>query len=316
MKWTLGLNFFSSNIILFNPSDLDTELSTKQLIESNKYHIYLICKRKKVFFQSCVLDETDFCKTTLYYLNDKHEKEFLYYRHPSELKIISYENGFYNIEFKGEKKEVRDFMMITNFCFIENDLEGTSVTKPLPSDLEVMYVGQAFGRTTVKKIDYRLANHDKIQKIALQILNTGSNEEVLVIGLKVEVRDLGTSIVTVGSKESKVTVESLLALRDKAAQRIPEGQELTVFEASLISYFRPKLNTEYKDTFPEENVVSYKEIYNTSFDYSAMTIDTRPVGVRIYSESITERKYIHSKHFPLTSESDKKSLFEYLYEIK
>jgi hypothetical protein len=316
MNWTLGLNFYSSNVILFNPSDLDNEPTTKQLIESDKYHIYLICKRKKVFFESCILDGTDFCKTTLYYLNDKHEKVYLRYRHPSNLIINSYENGFYNIDFNGQKNlMIRDFMLINNYNFLEKDTIGTTVTDPLPSDLEVMYIGQSFGRTTLRKIDYRLENHDKMQKIALQILNSGSNEEVLIVGLKVEVSDLGTSFVSVGSDTKKVTVESLLELQKKASQRIPEGQELTVFEASLISHFRPKLNTEYKDSFPEKGTISYNEIYNLSFDYSSMAIDTRPVFVRIYSDFIKERKYIHSNHFPLTSESDKATLFEYLYEI-
>jgi hypothetical protein len=316
MNWNIGLNFYSSRLCIFNPSDLEQE-EVQAEIESDKYHIYLICKRKKIHFESSE-EKDSIGYTTLFYLNDKFEKEYLYYKHSlAELKINEVKDGYYNVDtnlYKGVL--VRDYLMINNFAFLVDDILGESVKTPLPSDLEVMYIGQAFGRTETKKIDYRIANHDKIQKIALDILNKSTNEEVLIIGIKVETNDLTTSIVTINSKTERPTLESILQLRDKAAKRITEGQEITVFEASLIKYFQTNLNTEYKETFPSHDFKSYKEIYETDFDYSVMTIDTRPVAVRIYSQQVKERKYIHSQHFPLTTESEKRSLFEYLMEFE
>lgn len=312
MNWKLGLNFYSSRICIFNPGDLE-QSEVQAEIESDKYHIYLICKRKKIHFESSV-EKDRVGYTTLFYLNDKFEKEYLYYKHSlSELKINEVKDGYYNVDINLHKGVlVRDYLMINNFAFLVDDIVGESVKTPLPSDLEVMYIGQAFGRKETKKIDYRIVNHEKIQKIALDILNKSSNEEVLIIGVKVETNDLSTSIVTINSKTKRPKLESILQLRDKAAKRITEGQEITVFEASLIKYFQTGLNTEYKETFPSPDFKSYKEIYETDFDYSAMTIDTRPVEIRIYSEHVKERRYIHSQHFPLTTESEKKSLFEFL----
>lgn len=316
MEWRIGLNFYSSKLCIFNPSDLKQPDVQKE-IESDKYHIYLICKRKKIHFESSI-EEKGIGYTTLFYLDDKFDKVYLRYKHSlAELKINEVKDGYYNVDTNLHKNQVvRDYLMINNFAFLVDDVVGDKELNPLPSDLEVIYIGQAFGRTETKKIDYRLANHDKIQKIALEILNKSSNEEVLIIGVKVETNDLSTSIVTLNSKTERPTLESILQLRDKAAKRITEGQEITVFEASLIKYFQTKLNTEYKETFPSPDFKSYKEIYETDFDYSAMTIDTRPVGARIYSDHVKERKYIHSQHFPLTTKSDKKSLFEYLMEFE
>lgn len=65
--------------------------------------------------------------------------------------------------------------MISNFCYLDSDAIGDSVTGSLTYDLEVLYIGQAFVRTTTKTIDYRISNHNKIQKIALDILDKGSN---------------------------------------------------------------------------------------------------------------------------------------------
>lgn len=316
MDWRVGLNFYSSKLCIFNPSDLEQSEVQKE-IESDKYHIYLICKRKKIHFESSE-EKEGVGYTTLFYLDGNFEKVYLRYKYSlEELKINEVKDGYYNVDIgKLKRQVVRDYLMINYFAFLVSDIIGDKEKIALPSDLEVMYIGQAFGRTETKKIDYRLANHDKIQKIALDILNKSSNEEVLVIGIKVATNDLSTSIVTIDSKKEEPTLESILKLREKAAKRITEGQEITVFEASLIKYFQTDLNTEYKGTFPSPDFKSYRQIYDTDFDYSAVAIDTRPVGVRIYSGHINERKYVHYQHFPLTTESDKKSLFEYLLEFE
>ena len=314
MKWNLGLNFYSSEVVLFNPKDLNLD-ETKNFIKENKYHIYIVCKRKKVFYE-CSEVTGDFCKTTLYFLNEKHEKEYLHYKHPKTLIINGFEDGYYNVDLNGQKNlKIRDFLMITNFCYLENDTIGNLITDPLPSDLEVLYIGQAFGRTTTKTIDYRITNHDKVQKIALDILDRGSNEEVLIIGLKIKNNDIGTSIVSIDSNTQAPAIQDLQDLVTKASKRITEGQEITVFEASLIKYFKPDLNKEYKETFPSQDFTSYNEIFETDFNYSAVTVDTKPIFTRIFSKHISERKYIHSQHFPLTNKTEKKTLFEYLYEL-
>jgi hypothetical protein len=313
MDWKIGLNFFATKAILFTPNDLDNE-ELKKEIENDKYHIYLICKRKKIFFETSYIDGGD-TKTILYWLDDKHNKQYLPNISPSAFKINSFNDGIYNIDNNvSQNALIRDYDLINLFTFLDKDFFGTSIGEPLPSDLEVMYIGQAFGRTETKKIDYRLENHDKIQKIAIDILNKGSNEEVLVIGIKIEVKDLATSFVTINSNTKAPTVEDLLELQKKATMRIPEAQEITVFEASLIRYFQPKLNTEYKKTFPSPHI-SYEEIFNTEFDYSAMEINTRLVLARIFSEFRPERKYHHTQHYPLKTKSDKETLFEFLIEI-
>jgi hypothetical protein len=315
MKWTLGLNFYSSFVCIFNPSELE-DPKVREAIQNTRCHVYLICKRKKLHFESSI-EENGIGYTTLFYLNDKLDKEYLRYQHKlSELKINSYNEGFYNIDLaKNKNITVKDYIAINNFGFQEKDLIGDKTIGPLPTDLEVMYIGQAFGRNDKKMIDYRLVNHDKIQKIAIEILNKSTNEEVLIIGLEIKTNDLSMSFVRQGSNTERPTADSLRQLKDKASKRVSEGQEITIFEASLIKYFQTKLNVEYKETFPSPDFKSYDEIYDTDFNYIAMTIETRPVGVRIYSNEMKERKYLHAQHFPISSKSDKKSLFEYLLEF-
>ena len=251
----------------------------------------------------------------MYYLNANNDKEYLGFKHSdSILRINSYDDGYYNIDTDKYKNIIiRDYALINNFLFIENDLIGDSVTSPLLSDLEVMYIGQAFGRNESKKIDYRLANHDKVQKIALDIINSGSNEEVLIIGVKLSTNDLTTIFISdPGNKKTKLF--DINDLHKQVSDRVPEGQEITVFEASLIKYFQTDLNIEYKNTFPSPDFKSYEDIYKTSFNYSSFALDTRPLGVRLFSKKIIDRKYIHAQHFPLSSNSDKRNLIDYIIE--
>lgn len=88
--------------------------------------------------------------------------------------------------------------------------------------------------------------------------------------MKIKNNDIGTSIVTVGPNTKNSTIESLQYVVSKASKRITEGQEITVFEASLIKYFQLALNKEYKETFPSLDFTSYNEIFETDFNYSAM----------------------------------------------
>ena len=45
MKWNLGLNFYSTEVFLFNPLDAN-QAEFKRYIKEQKYHIYIVCKRK------------------------------------------------------------------------------------------------------------------------------------------------------------------------------------------------------------------------------------------------------------------------------
>lgn len=313
MEWQLGLNFYSSKLCIFNPADLANEQVRKE-IESDKYHVYMICKRKKMFFESSRILEDGQTETTLYWLNEKHDNQYQKVISISGVKINAVQDGYYNIDYQGHSGiQIKEPLMVNSFFFLGQDVIGTSVADPLPSDLEVMYVGQAFGRTSTKKIDYRLANHDKIQKIALEVLNSGSNEEVLIIGIKVETNDIATSFVNLGADNSTFTLENAMKLRNKAEMRVSDGQQITIFEASLISFFQPKWNTEYKSSFPSPDFDSYDEIYETEFDYSGLTVDTFPVRARVFSAHIPERKYLHHHYFPLKEKASKKTLFEFLY---
>lgn len=313
MSWKLGLTFYSNRIFVINPLVFELKELKKAMQKSN-FHIYLLCKRKKLFFESCDQSEGEFNVTKFYYLNERHDKEHVTVKHSKEIVINDCKDGICNIDFKENKGvEIEDYTLVNSLFHMQEDFLGDKEKRNLPSDLEVLYVGQSFGRNKKRQIDKRLTNHEKLQKIALEIINKGTSEEVLVIGLDYLVKDLATAFVTVDADRENFSLENLLKLKANASVRIPESQEVTVYEAALINHFQPELNVEYKETFPSLGYSSYEEIFNTKFDYTSVEINTYETGSRIFSQECPERKYYHNKQFALDSKDQKKEFFDYLF---
>lgn len=313
MSWKLGLTFYSNQIFTINPLLFEMK-ELKKFMRNTNFHLYLICKRKKLFFDSCSNDNPDYNETKFYLLNDKHEKEFISVKHSKDIFIHKSSDNKYTLDYKEHQNiEFDDYTVINSLFHLTKDLIGDKEKNTIISDLEVLYIGQSYGRNKKRQIDKRLTNHEKLQKIALDIIQKGTLEEVLVIGLNYLVKDLATAVVTVDTDRNNFSLENLLKLRNNAAKRIPESQEITVFEAALINYFQTELNIEYREKFPSLGYSSYEEIYKTNFDYTSMEINTYEAGARIFSKNTPERKFIHSKQFALDSNDQKKNFFEYLF---
>jgi len=313
MAWKLGMTMTSDNMLLFNPLDLKEE-ELVNFIKEKDFHIYLICKRKKLHFERCDTSSTETNTSFFYYLNDTHDKEFVHANHSKEIEILSHKDGFMSLKVNDEIHEDNDYNVVNYLFRLEDDIIGDSIKEPMPSDLEIIYVGQSFGRSGKRHINKRLTNHEKIQEISSKIIRNSTNEEVLIIGLNYNVSDIGTARVTIDVKREDFSVDNLLKLREKARERMRASQEVTLYEAALISFFQPCLNKEYREKFPSLGYSSYEDIYSLDFDYSTAEINSKSIMTRVFSEHKNERKYIHMNQFALDTEGQKKEFFEFLFE--
>lgn len=308
----MGLNLYSEYCCIFDPLDIKKK-DVAQVLEEETCQIYLICKRKKMYYESCIKMPDGNSVITMYSLDANHNK--VYYKYADkDLFINDYSGGYFRVAYNGQQMEIRDFILINSFHFLENDRIGSSVREQMPTDLEVMYVGQTFGRNADKTIGYRIAKHEQIQQIALEIIKNGANEEILVIGIRVKENDVAMSIVTFDKNNTLPTIKELRDLQRDASMRPIGGQKITLYEASLITYFQSECNKEYRNTFPSSGYSSYDEVYGMNFDHISFVLDSYAVGVRLYSANQRERKYAHTSYYPLDSEIKKKGFIEYLEE--
>jgi hypothetical protein len=317
MNWKLGKNFYSSRVQLFNLADLDTD-EVQQEIKAYGYHLYLICKRKKIHFINCHTSHPDYNTTAFFYLDDNLDKVHFSKDHSKSYTITSYKDNFYyGFSTKGNF-ELRDFVFHNLIYDLPNDDFGASESAKLPTDLEIMYVGQSYGsqkRLVPKKIDSRVWHHEKVQEIALEILDESSDCEILIIGVCIEAKQMSTlALDTANYDPNDLTMERLLSLNDSAKATLPGKQEVTLCEGSLIRHFQSRFNQEYKTTFPGMGFISYGEIYNTDFDYISMALDTKNLGARVYSAEQPVPRYVHLAKYALQSDDQKKEFFDYLFK--
>ena len=312
MAWTLGYNLYSDHVIMFNASDYKKD-DVLRVMKSNSYQIYLIAKRKKYFFDEC--NETpDHHISSFYYLDNNHNKTWIEVKHSKDLLLQKSPNpGFISVVHNGIQSEVRDFIVISQILsFFMNSADNPQAAllgnTKWPSDLEVMYIGQSFGN-----MSSRIAKHDKIKEIALQVLEDASNEEVIVICVAVKANDNAFAVITPETKPEHFSAARLKTLQKQARKRVSAQQQVTLYEAALISYFKPKYNLEYKETFMSRGFKSYEQIYTTDFHYvSAALVMPEEHKTRIWSEHIPAPAYTHHEHFSLETLAQKKSLFDFI----
>lgn len=297
--------------MMFNASDYKNA-KIAAAMKSDVYQIYLITKRKKFFFDRC----EEFLGHNIsffYILNDSHEKEWLEIKHPKHQYLKKSKSpGYATLVTNGSPVEVRNFTVINNLqpyreLTGDNSPHGTLINSIWPSDLEVVYVGQSFGN-----MNSRIAKHEKIKEVALKVIDDSSNEEVIIICVAFATNDNVFGFITPTSKPD-VSAAGLKRLQKKAEKRVSAQQQVTLYEASLISYFKPHYNTEYKESFIGRGFTSYDQIYKTDFNYvSATLVIPEEFKTRIWSQHVSQPAFTHSDHFPLETQEQKKSLFHFL----
>jgi hypothetical protein len=133
---------------------------------------------------------------------------------------------------------------------------------------EVLYVGQAYGKDGSRNAIDRLLKHETLQKISLQGVPATHRLYVLLLEIQPDNR-----IITFFNPHAHI--------KDDESHRISTGldklyntdeaERVTLYEASLIRYFHPRYNKEFKDSFPSTNMKVLADCY--SKDFSALIVE-------------------------------------------
>jgi hypothetical protein len=175
-------------------------------------------------------------------------------------------------------------------------------------DLEVLYVGQAVGRTTSRSATARLRAHETLQGIYAEALRQSPDQDIWLVlptfkPLLLASFDGRTQTYATTLQEDSEHIERVLRTG------ISELQETNFTEAALIKYFAPPYNKVYKDTFPNPAHTSYSECYDVDLNMVAVELNTEAVGIRLWSEN-AKPEWIHFCTFPLHSREDRVYMFE------
>lgn len=220
-----------------------------------------------------------------------------------------------------------DIKMICNYPYTEYEIEdnnsgeiiangkcalllksmGTQYWKHL--DLEVLYVGQSYGKDGSRTASDRLKSHSTLQGIYSEAIRNSPDQDIWLF--------LGTfTTMLLGSFDGRSKNYETTIKQDSdhisrvTTTPITEQQKINFTEAALIKYFQPEYNKIYKDTFPNPAHSTYSECYDIDLNMISVELQSEELGARFYSNSVAP-KWVHFCTFPLHSEQDRVYMFDF-----
>ena len=257
---------------------------------ANSCHIYLIGKTPVIYF----------CKDSLRYENSilsgrifyriegvSREKEFSFpfplLDGATQVKISKYPHReVLTLDENGN--EVR-YLPASAVCMGT----GWHLVNTELSDIEVLYVGQAFGDGTRNAFD-RLKNHSTLQKILAQAQYESPDYEVQILTFEyAPYRVISQMDGRAGNVISDY--RDMERFRSIINNHLTDREQICLVEAGLIRYFQPRYNEIYKDNFPNDKHKILEGCYNLDFSGLIVEINTDELRFRLFSPTVKPKRH-------------------------
>lgn len=151
-------------------------------------------------------------------------------------------------------------------------------------DLEVLYVGQAYGDGTRTAFD-RLKSHTTLQKILAQAQYESPDSDIQI--LTFEYAPYRFIHQMDGRAENVISdYRDLDRLRNIRDNPLSEYQQICLIEAGLIRYFQPRYNVIYKDNFPGDKHKILEGCYDLDFSGLIVEINTDELRFHLFSPTV------------------------------
>lgn len=172
-------------------------------------------------------------------------------------------------------------------------------------NFNIKYIGQAYGKEGSRNALDRLRKHETLQKISIQGVPDGYELQVLLLEIQ-PVQKLLT-IFNPHASNKEQSDERMEAGIDKLFDT-NEQERITLYEASLIRYFMPKFNKEFKNSFPSTNMKILGDCYDKDFSavVAEILFDEFPY---LLCSDVVEPKHHHIAGHDLHKEADRKVFF-------
>jgi hypothetical protein len=197
--------------------------------------------------------------------------------------ILKCENGGYYVLTKGGER------VFPNMTAVQLKLHAEGVRL----GFEVKYIGQAYGKDGSRNALDRLLKHETLQKISLSGVKDGYRLDVLLLEIQPDNR-----IITLFNPFALNQEDTSARIENGSAKLFDtsEIERITLYEASMIRYFQPKYNREFKDSFPSTNMKVLKDCYDKDFSAVVAEICIDDLPFDLFSEFIEMAPYHVVRH--------------------
>lgn len=238
--------------------------------DGKQYNIYAILTKPRVYIKQGSIEKLgDTLNFELYlFKNGKKEqiviKNFYLGRDTEEIEFeISDNEEQIDITING-KKEIpfRAEWFYQQYCYQNN----------IVYELEVLYVGQAFGKNGEKTAQERLKNHSTLQKILTDYFV--NNRDKTLFALLMEMTDQHhLSMDGITDTYQKSDEEDLAHMEQVLKAQHTYRQIINITEAAIINYFKPEYNTNFIDNFPSDTHAGYKTYFDLDYNLLVVELD-------------------------------------------
>jgi hypothetical protein len=298
-----------TKILMCQQDDLDSEIITQEFNEDYPCHIYFVCKRPKVIIvpEKCYFQEK---LMTLTFAIQK-QNEFKEYRLTGS---VGEDCSYYKLvsQFPYNRFQIykSDEIIINAKSLLYYNIHLQEYNEDM--DSEVLYIGQSYGINGARTSPDRLKQHSTLQKIYAEAIQHFPDYEIWLNLLSFE-RQMVTSIDGINKypeeNEEDNKKKATTAMHRFMANKLNEQQIINFTEASLIKYFKPNYNIEYKDKFPNPAHKSYSECYDLDINSVCFELDTDCIKTRLFSPTITP-KFAHLASFTMESRDKRINMFD------
>lgn len=170
---------------------------------------------------------------------------------------------------------------------------------------EVLYVGQAFGKDGTRNARDRLLKHETLQKISL--LGLPATHALHLLLLEIQPANRMITMFNPFADDTTQGSARISAGLDKLFNT-DESERITLYEASLIRYFQPRYNREFKDSFPSTNMKVLADCYDKDFNAIIAEICIDELPFKLFTEHVAPSQY-HIVRHDLHDEEARKIFF-------
>lgn len=312
-----AVGLYSGSWVMISASELlsGKNFSTEQSVSQevvNKSHIYIITKIPKFYY----------IKNSVSY-EDGILSASVGYKYNGKEKLIK-QKGSFPLEYGATNLKVSDYPHREIITFNDKNEDvfhlpasaiginsGRFEGNKDVTDLEVLYVGQAFGDGSRNTFD-RLKSHSTLQKILADCSSNYPDDEVYILSFEYMPYQIFTLMD--GKTKVKTTAEDdsqrFYSIIDNP---LSEYQQVCLTEAGLIRYFQPKYNKIYKKNFPSSSYKILEDCYKLDFSGLIVEINTEELNFFLYSDS-AKKNFHHIAKINLIDHQDRYGFFHLILD--
>lgn len=304
-----AVNIYSARWIMTTADQLMSggEMPADELEISKRCHIYLICKTPIISFSkdSFKYEDGYISGNVVYSIEGEERKipfsqEFPLLGGVTKVELSKYPHR--EIHALNDKNEVIRYLPAS----VISMGHGIHLNNSELSDLEVLYIGQAFGDGTRSAHD-RLKSHSTLQKILADAQYNYPEDIVTVLTFEfVPYRIIhqmdGITKAQITDDRDKDRFISILD------NHLTDRQEVCFVEAALIRYFQPHYNEIYKESFPRQSHKILESCYKLDFSALIIEINTEGLRISLFSKAAKPSGH-HISKFDLVAHEDRWGFF-------